>query len=61
MTGGLPDKVDAVFLMDGSGSIDAADEFYKAKHLVSQVLMKMNIGEDKVGNEKSDGNSFVSA
>merc|ERR1719431_185438 len=24
-----------------------ADELYKAKHLVSQVLMKMNIGEDK--------------
>jgi len=33
--------------MDGSGSIDEADEFYNAKHLVGQVLMKMNIGPDK--------------
>ena len=48
MTGGLPDKADIVFLMDGSGSIDETDEFYKAKHLVSQVLMKLNIGEKKV-------------
>ena len=48
MIGGLPDKTDAVFLMDGSGSIDELDEFYNAKQLVSQVLMKMNIGEKKV-------------
>ena len=59
MIGGLPDKADLVFLIDGSGSIDETDEFYNAKHLVSQVLLKLNIGENKVRVDRANLNDPV--
>merc|ERR1719431_44653 len=46
-TGGLPDQLDAFFLMDGSGSIEEFDEFLNTKHLVSQILLKMDIAPNK--------------
>jgi hypothetical protein len=47
MVGGLPEKLDAVFLVDGSGSISETVDFAETKELVKMVVMKMNIEQDK--------------